>query len=64
MLGISNRPLKSRDPGGSGSPLSRTQRTLALRGPSSRHWNTTSRPILHIHIVQKLQILIKKKKKI
>lgn len=42
MLGISSRPLISLDPCGKYSPLPRDHLTGALRGPSSRHWNTTS----------------------
>lgn len=45
MFGISRRPLLSREPGGSGRPAGRTHLTLARIGPSSRHWNTTSRPV-------------------
>lgn len=45
MFGISKRPLLSLEPGGSGLPAGRTHLTRALIGPSSRHWNTTSRPI-------------------
>ena len=44
ILGISRRPRTSLEPGGSGCPFALIQCTLALRGPSSRHWNTTSRP--------------------
>jgi hypothetical protein len=42
----------SLDPGGSGNPLPRSHLTLALSGPSSRHWKTTSRPMLKKEIRQ------------
>lgn len=45
MLGISRRPLKSCEPGGSERPEGRTHLTLARIGPSSRHWKTTSLPV-------------------
>ena len=47
MFGISKRPLTSREPGGIGRPPGRVHRTRARIGPSSRHWNTTSRPVEH-----------------
>jgi hypothetical protein len=52
ISGISNRPLTSLDPGGSGNPLPRSHLTLALSGPSSRHWKTTSRSMLKKEICQ------------
>lgn len=44
MFGISNRPFLSLEPGGNGRPPGRVHATLARNGPSSRHWNTTSKP--------------------
>lgn len=47
IYGISNRPFTSLEPGGNGRPFGRVQRTRARIGPSSRHWNTTSKPIIN-----------------
>lgn len=44
IFGISRRPLTSREPGGKGRPPDRVHLTRARIGPSSRHWNTTSKP--------------------
>lgn len=44
IFGISNRPFLSLEPGGNGRPPGRVHATLARNGPSSRHWNTTSKP--------------------
>lgn len=47
----------SREPGGSGKPSPRVQRTDARRGPSSLHWNTTSLPVFKDKVLELLNIV-------
>lgn len=44
IFGISKRPATSFEPGGNCRPPGRTHRTGKRSAPSSRHWNTTSKP--------------------
>lgn len=48
IFGISKRPLTSLEPGGSGRPPGRVHLTRERIGPSSRHWNTTSKPVFSL----------------
>lgn len=50
-LNISSRPCLSEEPALSGRPPSRTHLTAARTGPSSRHRNTTSPPIITYWLV-------------